>query len=937
MKKVLQKMSLLCMALIASLSMYAGDNDLLWDYTEAAPTANPAKGLNDALLYYESKVSDAAGTKNGLKGVKLNSSGYAFFAKPAVAGKLSLTIGLRNGTGAFCVDVYKCTIADGKATFTDGAATPADADLIATTDEVQESNAVHVEIPADVTGIYIKRHTGAEGVLSKVVFKETVARNFTDFEITNDQLKVQGYTGSDLPSGVTFSGNDEQADSHGYRNVTITVPVDGTVKFTIGGCQYANRTFSVKNATEEVVGTVDPKTANCYHQDGSVVTYLYVGAATTLTFENIQYLPYFKAEATEVQEATITYKDQNGKELGKKTLYEGDPIGEVPYTEADLTIPSGQKFRGWVYGSKVKVAATDVVTGNTTVSALVTDIESVAVGTVQTYDLTQKTFYPEDHETITITGGSYYNNHGWTMDANGTISVDVAGKAQVVVSECEYGSGTTFTVTDANSNVVAADVNAKAASDADGASQAFQYDGEATTLTLTFASQTFVHKISVYNVEEFPVKDEATGYFIVAPGDAGGLMLAFNEANSTPDTKIFLPDGTYDFGEATSIGLSGTNTSIIGQSTKAIIKNAPPKEKEGLGSADMLLNTGSNLYLQDVTLWNDMSFDGGTGRAAVFHDKGTNTICKNVNMLSYQDTYYSNKVGATYYFEGGELHGVVDFLCGDSKVYFNGCNIVTESIKDATITANSELYVFKNCTITPNGKKYNFGRAWSADGDGPKCVFLNTTLADDGANLLSSRWNPSGINVDYTVAGEYGTMDSKGEVITPASNIVTFAKKSTKLETILDASALETYSIENVLGEWAATAQAAVKQAAAPKATISGNTISITPADGGDTGIYLIEEKNGGFVALVQGDTYVIPELEAGSIDLGITDAVAYTVRAANAMGGFGEAADVTIETGISEVNAENAAAVAEGKIVANGKVLILKNGKKFTAAGAEM
>ena len=932
MRKVLQKMSLLCMVLVASLSMYAGDNDLLWDYTESAPSSNPDNGL-----HYDSKVNDAAGTNNGLKGVKLNSKGFAWFAKPAVAGKLSLTIGLRSGVGAYCVDVYKCTIADGKATFTDGAATPADADLIATTDEVQESNAVHVEIPADVTGIYIKRHTGAEGVLSKVVFKETVQRDFTDFEMKMANMSAE-YDVTTLPTGVEFSGTFN-SDQHGYRNATIKVPVDGTVKFTFGDCKYGNKSFNVTNKNGEIIATVGYKADGCWKDDDAsrdyVFTYLYVGEADELTFNNIQYLNYFKAEATEVQPATITYKDQNGKTLGTKDLYEGDAIGETPYTEADLTIAEGQKFRGWVYGSKVKVVATDVVTGNTTVSALVTDIESVAVGTVQTYDLTQKTFYPEDHETITITGGSYYNNHGWTMDANGTISVDVAGKAQVVVSECEYGSGTTFTVTDANSNVVAADVNAKAASGADGASQAFQYDGEATTLTLTFASQTFVHKISVYNVEEFPVKDEATGYFIVAPGDAGGLMLAFNEANSTPDTKIFLPDGTYDFGEATSIGLSGTNTSIIGQSTKAIIKNAPPKEKEGLGSADMLLNTGSNLYLQDVTLWNNMTFDGGTGRAAVFHDKGTNTICKNVNMLSYQDTYYSNKVGATYYFEGGELHGVVDFLCGDSKVYFNGCKIVTESIKDATITANSELYVFNNCTITPNGKKYNFGRAWSADGDGPKCVFLNTTLADDGANLLSTRWNPSGINVDYTVAGEYGTMDSKGTVITPASNVVEFAKKNTKRETILDASALTTYSIENVLGaDFAAVAQAAVAQAAAPKASLEGNTITITPANGGDAGVYLIE-KDGEFLALTNETTYNVSEqAEEGNK---VTANPVYTVRAANAKGGFGEPAIVSQETAVEIVEAASEAKVAEGAFVIDGKVVIVKDGKQFTAAGARI
>ena len=924
-------MSLLCMALVASLSMYAGDNDLLWDYTEKAPSGSPDNGL-----YYGSNVNDAAGTKNGLKGVKLNSSGYAFFAKPAVAGKLSVTIGKRDGAGAFCVDVYKCTVSEGKATFTGGAETPSAADLIATTDEVTESNAVHVEIPADVTGIYIKRNTGAEGVLSKVVFKETVARDFTNFEMKMANMAGE-YDVTTLPAGVEFSGSFN-SDQHGYRNATIKVPVDGTVKFTFGDCKYGNKSFNVTNKNGEIIATVGYKADGCWNDDDAsrdyVFTYLYVGEADELTFNNIQYLNYFKAEATEVQEAVITYKDQNGKELGKKTVYEGDPIGEVPYTEADLTIAEGQKFRGWVYGSKVKVAATDVVTGNTTVSALVTPIESVSVGSVQTYDLTQKIFYPEDHETITVTGGSYYNNHGWDFAANGTISFDVAGKAQVVVSECEYGSGTTFTVTDANGQVVAENVNAKAAEKADGATQSFRYDGEATTLTLTFASQTYVHKVTVYNVSEFPVKDEATNYYVVAPGDAGGLMMAINEANSTPNTKIFLSNGTYDFGEATGITLSGTNTSIIGESIGAIIKNAPPKEKEGLGSADMLLNTGSNLYLQDVTLWNDMTFDGGTGRAAVLHDKGTNTICKNVNMLSYQDTYYSNKVGATYYFEGGELHGVVDFLCGDSKVYFNGCNIVTESIKDATITANSELYVFNNCKITDNGKNYNFGRAWSADGDGPKCVFLNTTLVNPD-KLISTRWNLSGINTDYTVAGEYGTKNAKGENITPASNVVTFAKKSTKLNTILDETALTTYSIENVLGaDFAATAQAATAQAAAPKATIKDGVITITPANGGGDGVYLIE-KDGEFLALTSETTYNVSEqAEEGNK---VTANPVYTVRAANAKGGFGEAATVVDPTAVEIVEASEEAKAIEGAFVVDGKVVIVKNGKQYTAAGARI
>ena len=934
MKKIFYSFLSVLLLMVGTLNAMAGDNDLVWDYTESAPSSNPDNGL-----HYDSKVNDAAGTNNGLKGVKLNSKGFAWFAKPAVAGKLSLTIGLRSGAGAFCVDVYKCTIVDGKLTSLGEDGKPLASDLIATTAEVQESNAVSVEVGADITGIYIVRHTGAEGVLSKVQFKEAVPRSFVDFEMKMANMKEE-YDVSTLPEGVEFSGTFN-TDQHGYRGATVKVPVDGTVRFTFGDCKYGNQSFTVTNSAKETVTTLSYAANGCWNDDdaskGNVFTYLYVGGADVLTFNNIQYLNYFKAEATEASEATITYKDQNGNVLGTKKVYEGDAVGETPYSESDLTIPDGQKFRGWFYSSKIKVKPTDVVTGNTTISAIVTDIESATVGSVQTYDLTQKIFYPEDHETITITDGSYYNNHGWTIAANGTIAVDVAGKAQVVVSECEYGDGTTFTVTDANGKTVAADVPAKAASGSDGATQVINYDGKATTLTLTFAAQTYVHKVTVFNVTEFPVKDESTGYYTVTAGDAAGLMSVFNVANSTPNTKIFLPNGVYDFGEAVLIGLSGTNTSIIGESAEnTIIMTAPDKSIEGLGKADMLFNTGTGLYLQDVTLQNAMSFDGGTGRAAVLHDKGDKTICKNVKMLSYQDTYYSNKVGATYYFEGGELHGVVDFLCGDSRVYFNGCNIVTESIKAATITANSELYVFNNCTITDNGPSYNFGRAWSADNGGPKCVFLNTTLMNP-SKLISTRWNPSGINVDYTVAGEFGTKNAEGTDITPESNIVTFQKAGTTLETILTAEQAAQYSIENVLGDWAAEAQAATVQAAAPKATIQNGVITIVPANGGDAGVYLIE-RNGEFVKLTSETTVVVEENNSQSFGMEPTYVITYTVRAANAMGGFGEAAVATDPTAVENISAnDNADAQANGAFVINGNVVIMKDGKQFTAAGARI
>ena len=279
--------------------------------------------------------------------------------------------------------------------------------------------------------------------------------------------------------------------------------------------------------------------------------------------------------------------------------------------------------------------------------------------------------------------------------------------------------------------------------------------------------------------------------------------------------------------------------------------------------------------------------------------QGTKTIGKNVYLLSHQDTYYSHKQGGLYYWEGGELHGTVDYLCGNGKVYFNEVKLVNEVRGSATITANSELYVFNNCTVENNAGTYNFGRAWS---DNPVCIYLNTTLLDGGEKLASTRWNLNGLNCDYSIAGEYGTKDANGNNITPASNNVTFTKQNTQMNTILDASALQTYSIENVLGEWAATAQAATTQVLAPSdAKLENGKVTWSPNYNNASAYALF--KNGEFVGLTEEFSY---DVQVGANDV-------LTIRAANARGGFGEPAVVTVVTGIDELPTD--VAPADGSI----------------------
>ena len=931
MKKTLLRFSLLSMLLtLFATTTWAGNNDLLWDYTQNAPGNSPDNGL-----YFGGKITDA-----GKTGIKLNGSGYAYFAKPAVAGKLTLVIGLRNGTGPYSVNVYTCDNAGTKGT------------LIGEVAVAESLGKGSIEIGADVTGIRIERKTNSEGTLQKIEFKETKARTFVDFEMKMANMNEE-YDLSTLPQGVSFSGTFN-TDQHGYRAATITVPVDGTVKFTFGDCKYGNKSFSVLNQEEKDIATLSYKGAGCWNDNdasrSNVFTYIYVGGPDVLTFNNIQYLNYFKAEATEVQEATITYKDQNGNKLGEKKVFEGDPVGEIPFSEADLTIPEGYKFRGWVYASGVKVKSTDVVNGDMSVNASVTAIETEpTVGSVQTYNLTDNTFYPEDHENFDIKDGSFNDSqHGFNFKANGSFAVKVAGNAQIVLSLCQYGSGTTITVTDGKDNVISSEVPAKAATD--GATTAINYTGDATTLTFTFASQTYLHKVTVFNVKEFVEKDAESGYYIVPAGDGASLVLALNSAATEANSKIFLPDGIYDLGESVQTPISGTNVSIIGQSTdKVIIKNAPPIKLEGLRSAATLTNTSTGLYIQDITIQNELDYynAGSAGRANALCENGDKTIAKNVRMLSYQDTYVTT-TGKHFYWEDCEIHGTVDYICGGSDVFFERCLLVNESRAknaksgEATITAHQPKteekygFVFNNSTIENKAATFNFGRAWGGATGAtvrPMTTYLNTTL-NQPTEIIATRFTLKGMNNQSGVFHEYNSMDVNSNVVSPATSIQTFTDKNggdeATYETILTAEQAANYTMEKVLGDdFAALAKASTAQVEAPEATYADGNVTWTPANNGATAYMIL--KNGTFAGITTGNNFAI------TIN---TEKDNLTIRAANSRGGFGEAKQVEgTATGIHAAKAatergeqviynlagQRVSKATRGMYIVNGQKMILK------------
>lgn len=698
-------------------------------------------------------------------------------------------------------------------------------------------------------------------------------RHFTDFKIdftTNPYTVVVPETGV-LPEGVTVEGTWHDAQ-HGYNTSTVTVPVDGAVRITFGNCQYNGQGATIK-AGDNVLATL-PCNDNC----NSTTSWVYnSNDDAVLTITTPSYCPSLAVEACDfLPDVEVEYYNTDGSLLGSEVVPGGSAL-TYKYGEADVTVPEGQAFRGWFASSKAaaeKVAEGTSIQADTKLYARATKIETADAPSMYIYDLTKPYFYVEDHEAIEI-DGKYYNNHGWLIGKNGTIKVNVAGKSYVTIGCCQYSAESAATVTDVAGQTVA-EFPVKA--ETDGGEQSFQYDGQAGWLTITFPEGAYIHNVAVSNVVRFVEYDQASGYYEIPAGDVSSFLLALKAAASQDGAKIFLPNGTYDLGTTTLTTISGKNISIIGESMAGtVILNYPPLEAEGISVTATLLNRSENLYLQDLTLRNAMPFDGkaAAGRAVAFEDRGKNTICKNVSLESHQDTYYSHNKDAFFYFEDGEIHGVVDYVCGGGDVYFNRVKFVNEPQKDATIAAPNGAkkfgYVMNNCTIETLCGKFNFGRSW---GTYSGLAWLNTTI-NQPAKLASSRFTVAGMNCAADKFVEYNSMDTEGNRISPASNEINFTHSTgnKKYETILTDEQAAEYALDKVFPGWNPDQTAAQVE-------------------------YAANENPEGNVYLVDGKIYS-GQLPEGNI----------RVRKANGRGGFGPMVEAST-TGIIEVGTESAAVV---------------------------
>lgn len=742
-----------------------------------------------------------------------------------------------------------------------------------------------------------------------------------------------------------------QLDIYGNVDMSLT-PALGT--FTYAGTTYQvadifeEEDEGVQTATIELFNDTElPSTSNPLTEvtadNGTAATPTYTttsdGVVASISVTANGETVVYNATFIHKPYYTLTYYNTDGSVLESTQQVEKDKTISTLRDDSDVTVADGKKFRGWFVSADGgrKYTTGDVVTSNLSLYAVATDIEKASTTATYRYVLTDQYFYAEDHEVFGFSGNGKWHDaqHGWAFSNGDVINIPVGGNAYIIFTSCRYAIGTnsTIDVTDANGNTVG---SVSATVTTDGGTQAIQYTGAATTLTVTFNGGAYVHTLVVANTQDSPIEKNAAGYYIVQPGDANNFIATLLIANATASadarTYVFLPDGTYDLGETTLTAVSGDNMSIIGQSTeKTIIKNAPDVKNEGIDKTATLYVTGSNLYLQDLTLQNALDYynSGSAGRAVCLWDKGNKTICKNVKMLSYQDTYYSNNNSGKFYWEDSEIHGTVDYLCGGGDVYYNRCKFVNEKRSAdgsgactiaAPYTDGTEWgYVMNSCTIQTLGASFNLGRAW---GGTPRLAYINTTILEP-SKIASNRFTTAGMNVAADKFVEYNSVDADGKVVSPPSNILTFTKGETKntYETILTADEAAAYALSNVFLGWTPDQDAAQK-------TIS--TLST------ENSVITWEAVSGAIAyAVFNGDTFVDITTET-TYTVTEGDAKDYKVRAANAMGGFGVAAGGSasaikdIENAINEDPNAPAFNLLGQRVGSNYRGIVIRNGKKF-------
>lgn len=480
-----------------------------------------------------------------------------------------------------------------------------------------------------------------------------------------------------------------------------------------------------------------------------------------------------------------------------------------------------------------------------------------------------------------------------------------------------------------------------------GKTVSFEYKGleYSTSYTFTLPANTVADLTDNYLAEAVTINFQtkvkpavAKGLYDAVVSNGKELAAAIKAANARADQsvryRIFVKKGAHVLptnGGKTTGGdgkeyddprttMTASNVSIIGEDFETTsFTNITPDATwnngfgtacplEGIGAGDVLINKGTSNYFQGITIRTSMG--DAHGRDIAFNDQGNKTIFKDARLWGYQDTYVSNNNKSRFYFENGVIRGRTDYICGKGDVWFE--KVTFQQVKSGYLAVPSQPtkygYILNECTVVSDGTgsndangSYTLGRPWGSGTPTAlyiNCVF-NAVPSAEGWSEMSGGW-PARF-------AEYNSTTASGTVIDLSKRKKTFGNEEKGIHEncnnpVLTAAEASEYSIAKVMGaddDWDPTSY--TEQASAPaNVTISGTTLSW---DNSNYVLCWAVIKNGEIVEFTTTPSYTVDD-----------ETATWSVRAANEMGGLGEATVATAASAEAVSYTVKAVVVADGK-----------------------
>lgn len=494
---------------------------------------------------------------------------------------------------------------------------------------------------------------------------------------------------------------------------------------------------------------------------------------------SVTYLPQEEGTQAEIESLTC-----NGKEYNKQQIEE--EIGKNGYLTFYASPWENDEKMPVITGKATQDGTVEATEATVLSKECVVTVKNKNGVTLETYPVKFIFNTPKDYplcESITINGKTYNGTNisldnvaksgvisfkfNRTMEATG--SSTKAGKEQLI-KYWDQPAGETIKIEFKAEDGIFKDIYGMTCQQT-----------ISITLNITKVENSYEH-----HTFDFIVDEEGNGDINEAIKAANGKAEGKIYNNTKADGQryyIFVPDGNYQLTGNTTISCSTdpkdapkdekgkpktdmngqnngiteivkSNISLIGQSKEGVrIWNHPIVEGIGYTATINLPKlegkTIEDFYVQDLTLENKFDYWGsmseqnasGAGRAVVFWDRGNRSILKNVALMSWQDTYYSDNSSPDYrgYFENCDLTGVVDWICGNGDIWFERCNLIHRDRTGNNIAAPSTEvgqewgYVFNNCNIKVGNEDplkfkdqdWTLARPWN---NSPACTFINTKM-----------------------------------------------------------------------------------------------------------------------------------------------------------------------------------------------------------------